>query len=90
MSVFLKKGAVVALIDEKSGFLSLQPVGMELKTVFHGNVGLELANEIIVLSIEVRLVGKGGFRFIVHILYVDSRQFYQRLGKNIAREVHTG
>ncbi len=63
---------------------------MEAQSVFGGYVGVESADNIVVLGVEMGFVGQGGFRLIVHVADTCVRQFHQSVGDDVACEVHSG
>ena len=61
MGESLKQCTVFALIDKKSCFLALEPIHVEFKSIFCGNIRVVLPYYISILSVKLSLIGQCGF-----------------------------
>ena len=84
----LEQRTVVALIDEETGLLSLQPIDMELKSVFESYIVIAAANDESVLLTKVGLEGKGGLTLVIHILHPLAHHLDELLGNALALEMY--
>ena len=62
---------------------------MEFKSILNGNIGRVVADYVIVLRVEMSLVGQGGFRLIVDILYSGIGKLHKIAGYYVTRKVHS-
>ena len=86
--IMLEKRAVVALVDEEASFLAIEPVGMELESVFESDGFGFIANEVAIDWFYWSLEWHSAFGFVIDV--VDSRDdFDKEFGNDVFGIVHT-
>ena len=83
----LEKRAVVALVDEEACFLTIEPVGMKLESVFEGDGFGFVANEVAIDWFDWGFEWHGAFGFVVDILH-GRDDFDEEFGNDILSVVH--
>ena len=78
------------MVDEEACFLSFQPVDVEVQAVLRGHVVRAAAQQEAVFGEKVGLVGQGGFRFVVDVVYFSLHHLGQGVGYGHAVQVHPG
>ena len=86
--VLLEQGSVLALVDKESGLLATQPVDVELQTILGRYVACVAAHDVAVVLVYVCLVGEGGVRLVVDVLYLVAKAFLDCFGNVHAVHVH--
>ncbi len=63
----LEESAVLTLVNKKSRFLTLEPVYIELQTVFQSYVAVIVSDEVFIVGIKMSLVGESGVAFVLYV-----------------------
>ena len=88
--ITLQQRTVFTLVYKETGLLSLQPVDVEVQTIFGSYVVGASTFQETVLGIEVGLERQGIFRLVVNVVNLVTHHLGQRFGYGHALQVHTG
>lgn len=86
--IVLEKRTVVALVDKETSFLTIEPVGVELESVFESNSFGFVANEVAVDRFDRCFERHSAFGFVIYVLY-GRYDFDEEFGNDIFGIVHT-
>ena len=89
LRVSLEQVAVLALVDEEAGLLTLQPVDMEVQAVLHSHVAAHRTIDEAILVLHIRLKRQRCLAFVVNVLDLALRSLHESLAYLMANEVHT-